>query len=174
MNAATWAVVLATFVGPIAAVMVSRWDEGRRAIKARRWSLFITLMGMRGRFVEREYVRALNSVHAEFFNSQPIVDALRAFLAHVELQANDIVWQHKYRDLLTALLVEIGHVVGFKGSALEIGRNAYYPTQWAKDQVAQETVQQYLVDLSEGNKVMLVRVVPPVSNGGSSGGADTA
>jgi hypothetical protein len=42
--AADWAIVLATFLGPVAAVGVSLWREGRRDLRQLRFTVFRVLM----------------------------------------------------------------------------------------------------------------------------------
>lgn len=168
------AVVIATIVGPIAAVLAARWDDRRRARHDRQWGIFSTLMSLRGRYLDPAHVRALNSVHMEFSDCPKVVNALGAFLAHVETPGGTIEWNQKFRDLMTDLLVEIGKIVGFRGSALEISRNAYYPVGWGTNDTRTDKWEAFKEAVAEGRMALPVFVVPPAAAPTDQNGAPPA
>jgi hypothetical protein len=140
-------------------------------------------MGMRGRYLDFEYVRALNLVQVEFAAYPKILAALTQFLNHVETPITGDPWFTLYRDLKTDLLLEIGKVVGFSSSAFDVGRRAYFPEAWSLAQKRRDGAEQFLVDLGTGDRAVPVFIIPPASltaspatdpTGGTNGGAPTA
>jgi hypothetical protein len=66
MNIDTWAVVLATIVGPVAAVFITRWNDHRREERNRLLYVYRTLMATRKIAISQEHVTAINLVEVEF------------------------------------------------------------------------------------------------------------
>jgi hypothetical protein len=68
------AVVVATFAGPVLAVVVTRHIDETRQRRARRMDIFRSLMGSRRTPLAFDRVRALNLVEIEFYGI-PAVEA---------------------------------------------------------------------------------------------------
>ena len=64
-----WAILVATCLGPIAAVLVTRYNDARRAKHERQMSVFRTLMATRATDLNSERVAALNLIQIEFANT---------------------------------------------------------------------------------------------------------
>ena len=61
------AIMLATFLGPIAAVQAQKYLERRREVENRKISVFYALMATRSARISPEHVRALNSISLAFY-----------------------------------------------------------------------------------------------------------
>jgi len=70
MTNAEMLMVLATIVGPIAAVQAQKWVERARASVQRQEWVFITLMATRQDKLGQEHVRALNSIDLAFYGTR--------------------------------------------------------------------------------------------------------
>jgi hypothetical protein len=65
------AVVIATFCGPLFAVLVTRHIDNVRQVRERRLNIFRTLMATRRMLISPEKAVALNMVEIEFYGIQP-------------------------------------------------------------------------------------------------------
>lgn len=64
-------IILATLIGPVVAVQVQKYLEWRGASKARKQSVFETLMTTRNSAMSFEHVRALNMIEVSFYGKGP-------------------------------------------------------------------------------------------------------
>lgn len=74
------ATIIAVLVGPILAVLITRFIDDQRASKARRMEIFRTLMRTRKTPIHFEHVGAINLVEIEFANETSVVQAWKNYL----------------------------------------------------------------------------------------------
>jgi hypothetical protein len=115
MNVDTWAVVLATIVGPIAAVFITRWNDQRREARNRLLHVYRILMATRRSNVSQDHVAAINLVEVEFHGVKPVIEAWSAYLTHLNTTSADDqakAWNDRRSELLAILLVKIAAHLG--------------------------------------------------------------
>ena len=75
-----WAIIVATVVGPLAAVLISLWIEHRRAQRATRQGLVHTFLNTMNHPGDANYQMAVRAVAVEFRKDREVMRAHREFL----------------------------------------------------------------------------------------------
>lgn len=176
-----WAIIVAIIVGPVLAILVSRYQDDRRERHARRMDIFRTLMRTRRTPVFAEHVGALNLIEIEFANNRKIGSAWKELFEHFAAQhtkskSEDVLpdmppdeaarrneaFEKRLGDerqkLLAKLLHAISQDLGFKVEQLEIFEGGYTPQGWADIEFEQRVIRRFVVDLYLGNKAVPVSV----------------
>jgi len=152
IQADTVAVVLATFLGPVAAIGVSLWREASIKKREQRSDVFRTLMATRRLGLSPEHVKALNLVEIDFYRCTAVQMAWRDYKDH--LFKPDVVeneeWRKTKERLLSKLLSEIGKVLRYKIDAMDIYDKGYAPKGWAHREERQLEAIKYLHSLATG------------------------
>jgi hypothetical protein len=167
MNIDTWAVVLATIVGPVSAVFITRWNDNRREARNRLLHVYRVLMATRRSAVSLEHVAAINLIEVEFHGVKPVIEAWSTYLTHLNspVPPDDAakVWHDRRSELLAVLLVKIAAHLGITKGEIEILHGGYAPQAWVTREVKLEAVQDYAIRLAEGKAVVPLSVVqqPP-------------
>jgi uncharacterized protein DUF6680 len=163
------AVVFATLVGPIAAVVVTRYLDDHRARRHRRMEIFRTLMSTRAVVISNDHVRALNLIEVEFHGEAPIEAAWRIYIDHLNAPEGDVknpgfaAWGQKRVDLLAVLLGKMASGLGIVKGEIEIRRGGYAPDGWGYREQRAGAIQDYVVALSKGEASVPIKVqeLPP-------------
>ncbi|MFM8753444.1 MAG: DUF6680 family protein [Phenylobacterium sp.] len=163
MSSDTWAIVVATAFGPIAAVLVSFIREGRAAIRDRRLFVFRTLMATRKQIISAEHVGALNLVEVEFYGCKNIETAWRQYLSHLNTnpQSEYEQWNQVRHNLLAKMLSEMSKKLGFKYDTLDIFQGGYSPDGLAHRDAVAVGALEYIRELSVGMKTIPISILDP-------------
>ena len=178
-----WATIAAVFAGPIAAVIMTRLIDWKRARDQRRLDVFRTLMRTRRTPTYPEHVGALNLVEIEFYGVPSVIDPFKALLKHFgtehtrhpneQTDGVEDADERRIRDerfdtrivnersrLLAVLLHAMARKLKFnKIQQMEIFEGGYTPQAWANIELEQSVIRRYLVDLYLGNRVVPVGIV---------------
>lgn len=156
MNASTWSVVAATFLGPIMAVIITLsytyWRERSYEKYNRRLSVFRTLMSTRGVGVSPDHVNALNLVEVDFYGCKKVQDEWKSYKSHLlnNRVPEDDHWREERERLLSKLLFEMAEMLKFNISAIEIYKGGYYPSGWQYREFLYSNALKYITELKEG------------------------
>lgn len=155
LSAETWAIVLATFAGPVAAIVVNRWRDLQRETRSRRLAIFRTLMTTRRTAITQEHVGAVNLVEVEFHGVKAIETSWKAYSAHLNSRDGPLRkaeerqrFEEKRVDLLAALIFSISRYLGFKMSELDIRNGGYAPDGWRYRDERLGTILDYVRDIA--------------------------
>ncbi len=149
------AIVLATIVGPIAAIQIQKWLERRGEANARRLQIFRVLMATRAVTLSPGHVEALNAIPIEFYGPtipklKSITDDWRTYQDHLDRKdLTPELWAEKRRELLTNLLFNMSQYLGYKFSRSEIER-VYYPTGHGEMEIEQSVIRKGMAKLFTG------------------------
>jgi hypothetical protein len=78
-----WAILGATFLGPVLAVFMTRYVDGQRDRHERQLQVLRTLMATRRTVVSAEHVGALNLIEIEFYGHQQVIAAWKTYFQHL-------------------------------------------------------------------------------------------
>lgn len=135
ITADTWAVVLATATGPIAAVLITFWRERRTIIKSRRLEIFRTLMATRQLGISPQHVNALNLIEVDFYGCANVQKEWIVYKDHLfSGGVEDEAWREKKERLLANLLCQMAKRLRYNIPAMDIFKGGYAPKGWAHSQ----------------------------------------
>jgi Family of unknown function (DUF6680) len=151
------ATVIAVLVGPVLAVLVTRWVDKRREEHGRRWDVFRALMRSRRNPIAPEFVGALNLIEVEFAGRTQVVEAWKALLenfsAPLPTAQNDQNLFFTRRGLLVARLLDaIAKAVGIRIEQLDIYSGGYTPVGWETAEMEQQSIKRFFIEILEGKR----------------------
>lgn len=139
------AIILATFLGPVFAVIVTLWRESRNELHGRRTHIFRTLMSTRRSVISEKHVEALNLVEVDFFGVKKVLDAHRAYMNKLnDGGPEDEKWNGGRLDLLTALLHEMSKTMKMPMGEIDLRNGGYAPVAWDVSQQYRNFVSQVI------------------------------
>lgn len=159
----TAAIVVATVVGPIAAVQVQKYLERRSEAKRRKEWVFYTLMSLRASRLNHEFVRALNTIDFAFHADKPkqvesereVIRKWRDYLAHVAkppADGNWVPWNQRIDDLVVDLLQAMADDLGYPFDRQNI-RSGGYATQASADhEIEMAQIRRHLLSVLDGKR----------------------
>jgi hypothetical protein len=147
------AVVFATLLGPILAVIVTRWIDSNRAEKSRQLEIFRALMRTRRAPLLPDHVNALNLVEIEFHGVSAVLTAYNDLMQFVNTPAPaDEQWPARHRSYLTKLLSAMAKHLGYKIEQLAVLEGGYYPTGWGTADEQQLALRLGFIELLSGKR----------------------
>lgn len=169
-------IVLATIIGPVAAVQVQKLVERARERRGKKLWIFQTLMATRAvRAVSNEHVQALNLIELFFDGKSKKEKAVRdAWASYLDFfnnkvgtgQTEEFYDAHNQRGInhLVALLKTLSTTLGYDFNEVQLKRGAYNPQGHEDDRVNQVAIQKGLAALLSGRQTVKMDVVSlPIS-----------
>lgn len=159
MNVDTWAVVLATALGPLAAVLITMWRGRVDAVRDRQTNVFSTLMATRRLQISTEHVNALNLIEVEFYRKPTVLAAWKNYIGHLHGGPEDAAWIEKKDKLLAELLSNMAKVLNFKIDGLDIFRSGYAPGGWVHREDRANAAMEFVYQLATRQNTLPVLLV---------------
>ena len=141
-----WFVVLATLIGPIAAVQAQKWVERSRAKAAMKEAIFKSLMATRAQRLNPDHVKSLNMIDIAFYgrkvwgerrqtkSEKMVTRAWHEYFSTLEEFLPDDAGQDQHQrlgerreDKFIDLLAAIAIAQGYDFEALELRKRRYNP-----------------------------------------------
>jgi hypothetical protein len=150
------AIILATFLGPIFAVLVTIWREGRSELHKRQTYIFRTLMATRRIAVSREHVDALNLIEVDFYKVAPVQTAYREYLKHLQTRLPDHqAWENTRQDLLAKLLRTLSVAMKMPIGEIDLRNGGYSPGAWE----IKDRFENFVGELIAGKNAVPINIV---------------
>jgi hypothetical protein len=160
-----WLTLVAIVLGPIIALGVQREIDRRRALEARKLTVFKELMATRAAKLTPRHVEALNAIEMEFSGKSSgdiaVSRAWRLYLDHLndqtvkrEDEGSVARWADKANDLLVDLLFEMGKALKFDFDKVWLKKGIYTPRAHGELEDDQLLLRKYLLELMAGKRAM--------------------
>lgn len=117
------AIVLATALGPIFAVLITLWHQGRKEKRDGQARLFVTLMaGRKALPIPAEWVRGLNLIDVIFADHPKVIAAWKDLYDYFHVRPLD---ERLVNEKRTTLLSEMAKVLGYR-NLQQVNIDRYY------------------------------------------------
>lgn len=153
--------IAAIVLGPVLAVMVTRWGDDRRDTRRRKTDVLSTLMRTRPLRLSLEHVGALNLIQLEFYGVEAVQKSYSAYRAHLNREfPKDTAAQNLFNDERDDLFIELLHQIarhlnyGFDKRDLE--KLSYGPQGWETDETTIRMLRAMSMDLLTGKQSLSV------------------
>lgn len=161
--------IIAVVMGPILAVLITRFIDDQRAAKARKLDIFRSLMKTRRMPIHFEHVGALNLVEVEFIGNKEVIKAWRDYLGNLGNELPPFDQRDRYNDELkrrdsyhTKLIHEISKVLNLHVEQLDILEGNYVPQGWHDDDWEQRLARRGLINVLYGKAPIITQPhLPP-------------
>lgn len=159
MTIADALIILATLVGPVIAVQVTRYVDDRKEEKGRKLQVFKTLMATRAYTLSPAHVEALNRIDLEFSSNQAaekkVTDVWKQYLDLLgDKSLTPERWGEKRVDLLVELLYVMGQCLGYSFDKTQIKNGTYAPVAHGRIEEEQEAIRAHTLELLQGKRVL--------------------
>lgn len=145
-------VILATLMGPIIAVWITRKIDAERAKTARKLDVFRAMMRNRRMHLSADYVNAFNLIEVEFQGVEAVERAFKDVFNHMNFQGEQPDWFDKFRRLTTRLLYAMGKNLGYEMEQLDVLEGGYSPNAFGKLEEEQATFRRLMIEVLEGKR----------------------
>ncbi|WP_022719872.1 DUF6680 family protein [Rhodopseudomonas sp. B29] len=155
-------VILATLMGPIIAVWITRKIDAERARTTRKLDVFRAMMRNRRMHLSPDYVNAFNLIEVEFQGVEPVERAFKDVFNHMSASVSQPDWFDKFRRLTTRLLYAMGKNLGYEMEQLDVLEGGYNPTAFGQLEEEQATFRRLLIEVLQGKRSLPVHQGPPI------------
>ena len=133
--------IVAIIVGPIAAVLITRFLDRRNERKRRQNEILTSLMRTRATRLSAEHVGALNIIQLEFHGKEPIITAYQNYIEHLSVPLPPVDEQDHFLEqregLFLILITEIAKHLHYTFDKRDLDTLSYSPKGW----YGRETIQ---------------------------------
>ncbi len=160
-----WAILAATFLGPIFAVFVTRWIDESRARRTRKLDTFTRLMRTRRSQLNVDFVQGLNMVELDFHQSAKVLAAHAELMKHLNTPSTPDSaheWNDRANRLVARLLYVMGKDVGYSIEQLDILEGGYLPQGIVADEEDQKRLRQALFSVLSGSQPLSIGIAAPI------------
>lgn len=171
ISAEAWAIVLATFFGPVVAILITRWGDRIREKRTRQLHIFRVLLATRRQNITNEHVTALNLIEVDFYGVDSIQASWRAYHRHLNsappgrqmTPPENEVFVREGNDHLAKLIFSIAEHLRFSMSELDIRNGGYAPDGWRYRDERLGVIQEFAKEIALGRRSLpiLPTAAPP-------------
>lgn len=167
-EAALWiglATFVATVLGPVLAVEVSRVRDEKREKRRRQVDVFRTLMRGRRTYLSPEFVGALNLIEVEFYDVPDVTMAWKRLLDHFsgpqpKTGEEEVRFGERGDQLRAELLAALAKYLRMEVPHLSIRDGGYSPIAHGHAENESAAIRKLLAEIANGRRALPVIVYP--------------
>jgi hypothetical protein len=155
--------IIAILTGPLAALLIQKHIEERRARTDRKVKILRDLMAYRANILLAQFVQAVNGIELEFYGETRVIEAWHTLSEHLyTTQPTDPNenkrWIDQVSEHVNTLLSVMGESLDYHFSAVTLKRSRYYPTGWNTVETENTKLRQAAIKVFEGDKSLKVEL----------------
>lgn len=157
--------IFAMIYAPIVALKVQMKIENAKEKNNRKLDIFKTLMATRGDRLSLEHVRALHMIDVEFYGHNEVIDCLRLYQKHLNMESfprpdtekSAREWIDKSFNMLIDLLAKMSCEVGYVFDTATL-KSIYLPSAHEEQESQYRILRKGLVEIIEKDKPISVNI----------------
>lgn len=145
-------VIFATLLGPIFAVLITRWNDQRKQQYDEKLHIFKTLMSGRASSQTHAFVDAINVIEVVFCKTPKIIDLRNEFVRHRHVNQLDELWLKKDKENYNRLLKAIANELKINAENIGEETTIFLPNwleKWNQSQMNQADIVETLKKQSQ-------------------------
>jgi hypothetical protein len=154
------ATLIAIVLGPVIAVVMTRFLDEKSERRRRKTEVFRNLMQTRGIRLDPVHVAALNVLEIEFYNEPEVRRAYADYIAHLSAPMPVVSEQDRFfaqrSDLFMSMLHKMGGALRFQFDKRDLERLSYVPQGWDADHSLQRRNAALLTQILSGERAIPV------------------
>ncbi|WP_022682022.1 DUF6680 family protein [Sphingobium bisphenolivorans] len=164
MRIGDWAIILATLVGPIVAVVITLWYQKRDNDYSRKIQIFRSLMQWRANWLHPDWVGALNMIPVEFSGCTEIISAFNGLIDKLNDRGFSDGGEHlghayqRAEAAFVELVQQIGARLRIDLTGVDLRSRVYAPRGWADEQASIQSLRSETLALLRGETAVKVEV----------------
>ena len=154
--------LIAIFVGPIFAVLLTRTIDRVREDRKRKLEIFRDLIAYRGKPMFHQFIRALNLVEIEFDGDKKVLGAWNQYIVRVRKGPQDDEPDTEFIDdtriLRTNLLREIASRLNIQAKSLDEHSIGYFPEKFEISDYHESKIRESLLHIIHKKEAIPIRI----------------
>jgi len=143
--------LIALILGPVSAVAISLWIDGRRKRRDQRLIIVRALLTTRHIVGDPTYSAAINLIPVEFSDNWAVMDAYRAYIEAVRFQPSPDNQEAAVAQTVakqTRLIFEVTKAMGFRIAETDLQTTAYAADGWIRREMVRIDSEKAMRDIA--------------------------
>ena len=157
LSISEWVTVVAILIGPVFAVVVTRYIDERRQKREQQLNVLRSLIKTRKSRLDSEHVAALNLIELEYHSDPNVMKKYSEYMDNLgqkvpEDKPEQDRFFNKRGNLFAALVQSMGTKFEYKFDKMDLDQGGYFPMGWGTDQDRQRKNGELLAEVLEGKR----------------------
>ena len=152
--------IFAILLSPLIAVKLTRWEDEKKLLYQRRYTIFKTLLATRSNNLSLEHVQALNLIDAEFNekNFSVLLDTWKIYFQHLSSNASNHGWEQKRYELFVELVYQMGKALKIDLEKSRINQHSYIPNGHFIIEDEQKEIRKGILDFLKKDRSLRIEI----------------